>query len=60
MKKTSLSLLLAATLFGALPVQAGGFSIDLPHLDFPAPQPDASRDCATMATVATPCTPTKS
>ena len=60
MKQASLSLLLAATLFGALPAQAGGSFLDLPRLDFPAPQPDASRDCASPATVATTCAPTKS
>lgn len=60
MKKASLSLLLAASLFGAIPAHAGGMSFDLPRLDFPAPQPDASRDCASLATVATTCAPTKS
>lgn len=60
MKNASLSLLLVATLFGALPAHAGGISIDLPRLDFPAPQPDASRDCASPATVTTTCAATKS
>jgi hypothetical protein len=60
MKKASLSLLLTAALFGVLPAHAGGFAIDLPHLDFPAPQPDTSRDCASPASVTTSCAPTKS
>lgn len=29
----------------ALPASAGGFSLDLPRLDFPAPGADTSRDC---------------
>lgn len=60
MKMIPLSLLVAATLFGALPAQAGGIAIDLPRLDFPAPQPDASRDCGAPATVTITCAPTKS
>ncbi|HQU66828.1 MAG TPA: hypothetical protein PLI43_01385 [Albidovulum sp.] len=60
MKKASLSLLIAASLFSAIPAHAGGISFDLPRLDFPAPQPDASRDCASLATVTATCAPTKS
>lgn len=60
MKQASLSFIVAAALFGAIPAQAGGISFDLPRLDFSAPQPDASRDCASLATVATNCAPTKS
>ena len=52
MKQASLSFIVAAALFGAIPAQAGGISFDLPRLDFSAPQPDASRACASLATVA--------
>ena len=55
MKRISLSLAAATAILAAAPALAGGFSLDLPHLTFPAPQPDASRDCGTAATVAPAC-----
>ena len=36
--------LLVASL-AALPVFAGGFSFDLPRLEFPAPSADATKGC---------------
>ncbi|SPH16689.1 hypothetical protein DEA8626_00200 [Defluviimonas aquaemixtae] len=30
----------------AAPALAGGVSFDLPRLDFPAPAPETTRDCA--------------
>lgn len=56
MKRSTLSLIVAASLLGTAPAFAGGISFDLPRLDFPAPQPDASRDCQSPATVTTTCT----
>lgn len=40
------TLLALALGFAALPVAAGGIAFDLPHLTFPAPHPDVTRDCA--------------
>jgi hypothetical protein len=37
----------AALAFSAFPAMAGGFSFDLPRLDFPAPTVSTSRGCAT-------------
>lgn len=56
MKRSTLSFILAASLLGAAPAFAGGFTVDLPRLDFPLPQPDASRDCQSPASVTTTCT----
>ena len=53
---------LIALAFGvaALPALAGGFSFDLPRLDFPAPGTETSRDCAPVANPGAPlaCVPT--
>lgn len=56
MKRSTLSFIVAASLLGAAPAVAGGFSIDLPRITFPTPQPDASRDCQSPASVTTACT----
>lgn len=44
------TLLAIALAIPSLPASAGGITFDLPHLTFPAPQPDVTRDCAATAT----------
>jgi len=41
-----------ATFLGLIAAQshAGGIAFDLPHLTFPAPAPDVTRDCDPVAT----------
>ena len=55
MKRFALPLAIATTLLGAAPAFAGGIGFDLPRLDFPAPQPQTARDCATTASIAPAC-----
>ncbi|WP_415183697.1 hypothetical protein [Phaeovulum sp.] len=46
MKRIALGLILAT--LTALPTLAGGFSMDLPRLDFPTQGAQVTRDCATL------------
>lgn len=55
MKRFTLPLALAAALLGTAPAFAGGLGFDLPRLDFPAPQPQTTRDCASTANIASTC-----
>jgi hypothetical protein len=57
MRRLHLSVVFSALLLGAAPASALGISLDLPRLDFPAPQPDTSRDCPTLSTATPACTP---
>ena len=50
MKTLYLFAAFSTLLLGATPTLAGGFSFDLPRLDFPAPRPETTRDCQTMTT----------
>ena len=54
MKQLRFPTALAALLLGAAPAVALGIPLDLPRLEFPAPQPTVSRDCPAQ----TPATPT--
>ena len=55
MKRFALPLALATALLGTAPAFAGGIGFDLPRLDFPAPLPQTTRDCATTASIAPAC-----
>jgi hypothetical protein len=56
MDKLSLSAALAAMLLAAAPASALGIIMDIPRLDFPVPQPAASRDCSAPSSVSPVCT----
>ncbi len=55
MKLLRFAVALSTLLLGATPTLAGGFSFDLPRLDFPAPRPETTRDCQ-MTTTTGSCT----
>lgn len=57
MKQLHLATALVALLLGAAPAVALGISLDLPRLDFPAPQPTVSRDCPALSPAT--CAPTQ-
>lgn len=59
MKDLFLYTALAATLVGATPASALGIAMDIPRLDFPAPQPEASRDCRARTFASPTCTNTQ-
>lgn len=53
------AVLSAALVLGAAPGFAGGFGVELPRFEFPAPQADASRGCQSVASAVATCTPAK-
>jgi hypothetical protein len=59
MKHRHLPAILTAFLLAAAPAFAGGIVFDIPRLDFPAPQPEITRDCQAPDRLSPTCAPTR-